>query len=171
MVPVRYAVRIRWQAAADPGWEVESHHGGFETAEDAALFANGLGDADVAALELGRGEFRLELTDGTVEALPPAAVTVWALESPTAGDGVATDTDFRRVPVEPPQLSKRGLDGGFVPLGYAVLGPGGEPLDVTIAIDGDLGTLNVTVDSPATDGEMPPPPVGDGLLFGVIPRA
>lgn len=162
-----FAARIRWQAEADPAWELETHHPGFSSAEDAALFANGYGDAGVADLRLDGGNLLLTLTDGSTAALAADGASVWHFAGAIDENTVARDVDFERVDLTFSALSSRGIDGGFVPLVYAVLGPNAEPLDVSINVD-ELGMLRVTVErNPA--GAPPPPDAS--LLFGVIPRA
>jgi hypothetical protein len=162
-----FSVRIRWQAEVDCAWELETHHTGFGTAEEAALFANGLAEGGLAHLRLERGELRLGFTDGSSAAMDPAAVTVWALAREAAGRPSAADIDFRRIDVALPVLSRRGLDGAFIALAYGVLDPERQPLDVRISLDEDLGTVDVSV---ATEGDNASADEGL-LLFGLIPRA
>lgn len=162
-----FSVRMRWQAEADCTWELETQHPGFPSAEEAALFANGLADVGVADLRLERGELRMVLADGSSMAIDPDAVTVWTLAKEAAGKRAATDADFSRVEVPLATLSRHGLDGAFVPLAYSVIGPDAEPIDVRILLDEDLGTMDVTValddDTVPSDQRL--------LLFGLIPRA
>ena len=71
-----FAARIRWQAVSDPALELETHHPGFDSAEDAALFANGIDARSAAGLALEGGVLRLRLTDGASEVIDAAWVTV-----------------------------------------------------------------------------------------------
>jgi hypothetical protein len=161
----RFTARIRWQADVDPTWEVETSHGGFETAEDAALFANGFLDAGADELRLESGRLRLTFTDRSTVELPESAVEVWRL--PDDGDDcqVADDRDFELVSVTMERLSAMGFDGGFTQLKYGVTDSAGAQVDVAISLN-ETGNLSVTVEDGATD------PVEDAsFAFGVIARA
>lgn len=160
-----FSVRVRWQAEADCAWELETHHGGFQSAEEAGLFANGFADVGIAELRLELGRLRLGLSDGSWTPMHPEAVTIWAIPAGRTDGRIATDADFRKMDVAITGLSEQGLDGGFIPLAYGVLGPDRQPVDVRILLDDDLGTVDVRVFDDWA-------PVEEGLLlFGVIPRA
>lgn len=161
-----FSVRVRWQAEADCAWEVETHHGGFASAEEAALFANGLADVAIVDLRLERGKLRLGFTDGSWTMMHPEAVTIWTLAKEAAAKRTAADTDFSKTDIPISTLSRHGLDGAFLPLAYGVLGPDRQPVDVRILLDEDLGTVDVRVsDDPPNDNDQ------GLLLFGLIPRA
>jgi hypothetical protein len=161
----RFTARIRWQADADPTWEVETLHEGFETAEDAALFANGFLDAGADELRLESGHLFLTLTDHSTSELSDTAVEVWRLLDDGGEYQIADDADFERAPVTIERLSAMGFDGGLTQIKYGVTNAAGMQVDVAIALN-ETGNLSVTVqarqDGAAEDASF---------AFGVIARA
>jgi hypothetical protein len=161
----RFVARIRWQADADPTWEIETAHGGFETAEDAALFANGFLEAGADELRLESGGLVLTLTDRSSSELPADAVQIWRLRDDGTDCQVADDQDFERVRISIERLSAMGFDGGFTQLKYGVTDSAGAQVNVVLGLN-ETGNLSVTVESaPAGPGE------DASFAFGIIPRA
>jgi hypothetical protein len=165
MTPRPFSARIRWQSDADPCYELETHHPGFATADDAALFANGFSAAGADELRLSDGALVLTLTDGSQVELPLEVVQVWRLQDDGQEIQVADDIDFQLAAVTFEELSSQGLDGGFVQVKYGVLDPDNEPLDVAVYLD-ETGLLGVTVHARGQDegGEA-------SFALGVITRA
>jgi hypothetical protein len=161
-----FVARLRWQADADPCWELETTHRGFATPEDAALFANGFADAGADELRLDSGRLALTMTDRSMIDLRPEAVQIWRLPDDGSDHQVADDVDFHRQSLTFGQLSAAGLDGGFIQIKYGVMTSAGEPVDVAISLD-ETGLLSVTVE------ERPLDEVDQGASFtlGIIPKA
>ena len=130
MAKERFTARIRWQADVDPTWELETAHPGFETAEDAALFANGFLEAGADTLRLESGRLYLTLTDHSSAELPVDAVQIWRLPDDGAECQVADDRDFERVPLSIERLSAMGFDGGFTQIKYGVTDTMGAQVNV-----------------------------------------
>lgn len=161
----RFVARIRWQADADPSWEIETSHGGFDTAEDAALFANGFLEAGADELRLESGRLLMTLTDGSCVELPADTAQIWRLPDDGNDCQVADDGDFERASISIDGLSAMGFDGGFTQIKYGVTDPAGGQVNVAIALD-ETGNLSVTVEAPR--GE---PPEDASFSFGIIARA
>lgn len=161
----RFVARVRWQADADPSWEIETAHGGFETAEDAALFANGFLEAGADELRLDSGRLLLTLTDRSSNELTAEAVQVWRLRDDGSDCQIADDQDFERLPISIERLSAMGFDGGFTPIKYGVTDPASVQVNVVLGLN-ETGNLSVTV-----QGSSPEPPDDASLAFGIIPRA
>ena len=68
-----FTARVRWQADADPAWELETSHGGFANPEQAALFANGFTNRAADELRLDDGRVCMTLTDGSTFELAAVA--------------------------------------------------------------------------------------------------
>jgi hypothetical protein len=161
----RFTARIRWQADADPTCEIETSHAGFETAEDAALFANGFLDAGADELRLESGHLFLTLTDRSTIELRQVTIDVWRLPDDGGDYQVADDNDFARTPITIERLSAMGFDGGFTQIKYGVTAAAGAQVDVSIALN-ETGNLTVTVETRPTE-----PTDGASFAFGVIARA
>jgi hypothetical protein len=146
-----FTARIRWQADADPSWEIETLHPGFETAEDAALFANGFLEAGAEELRLEGSRLLLSLADRTVQELSTDSIQVWRLPESAEDIRVADDADFQRVNVSLDQLSALGFDGGFMQIKYGVSDASGSQVVVVIETN-EIGNLSVTVEEPRDDG-------------------
>ena len=160
-----FVARIRWQADADPIWEVETTHGGFETAEDAALFANGFLEAGADELRLDSGRLHLTLTDHSSSELSAESVDIWRLRDDGTECQVADDHDFERMPISIERLSAMGFDGGFTQIKYGVTDATGAQVNVVLGLN-ETGNLSVTVENPVA------PPIEDAsFAFGIIPRA
>jgi hypothetical protein len=165
-MPDRFTARLRWQADADPCWELETAHSGFTTPEDAALFANGFAAAGADDLRLLAGRLVMTLTDGTMLDLHPDAVQIWHLPDDGQEHQVADDGDFRRSLLTLAELSEAGLDGGFNQIKYGVTTLTGEPVDVAINLD-DTGVLSLTVEERAADEVTQEA----SFILGIIPKA
>jgi hypothetical protein len=161
----RFTARIRWQADVDPTWEMETSHPGFETAEDAALFANGFLEAGADELRLESGRLILTLTDGTSVEPPADAVQIWRLPDDGTDCQIADDADFERTTISIERLSAMGFDGGFTQIKYGVTDGTGAQVDVAVELN-ETGNLSVTVEAPAPDSVE-----HASLAFGIIPRA
>lgn len=160
-----FTAHIRWQADVDPGWEIETSHPGFQSAEDAALFANGFLEAGADELRLASGRLSLSLTDRSSIDLPEDAVQVWRLPQSAEDIQIADDADFHLVSMNLSQLSALGFDGGFVQIKYGVTDAAGTQVQVGLSVN-ETGNLSVTVDE--TRDEMPE---AASFVFGIIPRA
>ena len=149
-----FTARIRWQADADPAWELETSHDGFADPEEAAFFANGLTNRAAVELRLEEGRVWLTLIDGSTFELAADVVQVWRLpEDGMEGEEhypVADDSDFYRVAMTFDELSAIGLDGGFAQIKYGVVDPNGAEVDVAISLD-ETGLLTVTVNEKTAD--------------------
>jgi hypothetical protein len=161
----RFVARIRWQADADPTWEIETAHGGFETAEDAALFANGFLEAAADELRLDAGRLFLTLTDHSSIELSSEAVQIWRLRDDGTDCQVADDRDFERVLISIDRLSAMGFDGGFTQIKYGVANSAGAQVNVVLRLN-EMGNLSVTVET-----ALPGRADDASFAFGIIPRA
>ncbi len=150
MSTAQFSARIRWQSEIDPCFELETRHGGFPGAEEAALFANGFSEAAALDLRLTTGRLVLSLTNGSEIELQQDSVQVWELPDSGEEYQVADDSQFQLVPLTLNQVSGRGLDGGFVALKYGVLGPDQAIADVTVEVD-ETGLPEVKVHEASDD--------------------
>jgi len=160
-----FTARIRWQADADPTWEIETAHEGFETAEDAALFANGFLDSGADELRLDAGRLLLTLTDHSTIELPSTAIQIWRLPDDGSDLQVADDMDFEKMSLSIERLSAMGFDGGFTQIKYGVTDAAGIQVNVVLRLN-ETGNLSVTVEAPPED--LPDPA---SFAFGIITRA
>ena len=161
----RFAALIRWQADADPSWEIETAHSGFGSPEDAALFANGFLDAGADELRLEGGRLYLTLSDHTCTEVPPDSVQVWRLRDDGTECQVADDLDFERASISIDRLSAMGFDGGFTQLKYGVTDAAGAQVNVVLRLN-ETGNLTVTVQATPRAA-----PEDASFAFGIIPRA
>lgn len=126
---------LRWGAVDAPEWEVETHHGGFETAEEACRFANST-PAGPESLRVTDEGSVIELSDGENEPLGP--YTLWKVSEHALGAGVAFDDDFDQVDVS---LEEAGLEKlTFRPRAWLVEGPQGA-VDLEVELDDRFGVL------------------------------
>jgi hypothetical protein len=163
-----FTARIRWRCERDHSWEVETWQGGFASAEDAALWANGFSEPAAAILALWRGKLELTLTDQESRILAPGSFHIWRLPDGFDRSVPADDSCFREVQGGGTDLlTDLGLDGEWQQIAYGVLGPQGETIDVILELD-DTGKLEVT-----TIEDWRGVLVGEGASFslGVVPRA
>jgi hypothetical protein len=160
-----FTAHIRWQADVDPGWEIETLHSGFDTAEDAALFANGFLEPGADELRLDCGHLSLTLTDHSSIDLVEEAIRIWRLPDSGEDFQVADDSDFQQISMTLAQLSALGFDGGFVQIKYGVTDTAGAQVQVALTLN-ETGNLSVTVE------EASPEPMEEAsFAFGIIPRA
>ncbi len=137
---------LRWQGP-DPSIEIETRHPGFDTPEDAALFANGLlPNAPIELHLVSRGLLELLKPDGHCVEWPAQGATVWALPADaTKGDELvlASDDDFKPHQFAdfafPPSAFGEYMQGQF-----AVLDRDGSPVDVVVELR-EHGHFRITV--------------------------
>jgi hypothetical protein len=137
-----YSVHVRWRVVEDPRWEIETGHLDCESAEAAALFANGLGPAALAGLECDRRCIVAVLNDGVRR--PCEVVGVWRLAA-YAGEPfeLVTDEDFEPVTLETLETLTP-ANRTFAPIRYCVYADGAA-LDVKVDLAEETGTVEVTV--------------------------
>ncbi len=146
MATTTYTAIIRWRGP-DPALELETTHTGFQTPEEAALYANGIPPRTPIGLQvLPDGTAVFTLNDYTETPCSREQLTVWALSpnvEATSDLIVACENDFE--PVHPGELAVRfSAQGDYLQVQYGVLDPNGTPLDVRIGWD-DGDHLRVTV--------------------------
>jgi hypothetical protein len=141
----RYVARIRWRHVADPFWEIDTRHHGFESWRVAACFANGLTEDGAAALSLHDGDLVLHLVNGRDARLEGGDAVIWErAEAPELPE----DLRFVRAAVGPRELSAMGLDGPFSPMRFGVDEVGIGPLDVRVEADTRRRAVLVTLARP-----------------------
>jgi hypothetical protein len=134
-----------------PEWEIDTRHGRFETAADAALAANGFGKNGIEELRLENRSLALIDICGRRIA-PQDDVTVWKLS-----DGhldLPCEMLFERVAYTVAELSALGLDGGFEARQYRVIenDSGREvPLRLTVG----RSRVLVVLDNRRADDDVP----------------
>jgi len=137
---------IRWRGP-DPEVEIETQHPGFETPEEAALFANGIPTASPQSLRLlSDTRIALVLGDGRCVQFILDTVTAWVLRpKPSSADAiVASDNDCCPRPLETlRQLPS--THGDYELAQYGVLEPDGDAVNVTVEL-AEGARLRVTVD-------------------------
>lgn len=142
----KFTAVVRWRGP-DPSIEIETRHPGFDTPEDAALFANAFGPNAPLALRLASvASVQLLKLDGRYVDWPAGRVTVWVLPSVAAAEDelvVTSDEDF-----EPHQLTDFSIPssavGDYEQAQYGVLDGNGSPVDVVVDWD-ETDHLRVTV--------------------------
>jgi hypothetical protein len=165
----RFAARIRWRRIADPDWEIDTRHPGFESWREAACFANGLTEEGACGLFLYEGVLVLQLVNGRDVIVEESEIVIWQREAPPDAT-LPKDSEFIRMALDLGQLSAMGLDGAFGPMRFGVDDVrGSQRIDVRVEADVRrrtvLVTLAVVSDGAETSGETLP-----GSLFDV-PRA
>lgn len=144
-LPGRFSARIRWRRVADPDWEIDTRHLGFESWREAACFANGLTEEGATALFLYDGVLVLQLVNGQDVIVEDSEIVVWQRENPTDG-GLPKDLEFIRAALVPEQLSAMGLDGAFSPMRFGVDDLcGSQRIDVRVEADVRRRTVLVTL--------------------------
>jgi hypothetical protein len=113
-----FTALVRWRSLEDSAFEIDTRHTGFESAEEAAMAANGLGCDGFAKLMLERGELFTVSVNGQ-RVLVEHEVVVWTM--PTAPLDLPDDLQFERVDESPGLLSAKGLDGAFEGRRFRVL--------------------------------------------------
>jgi len=162
----RYAARIRWRRGADPDWEIDTRHLGFESWRQAACFANGLIEEGACALFLYEGVFLLQLVNGRDVIIEGRDTVVWQRAN-SKDDALPDDSAFIRTAVDIDELSAAGLDGAFSPMHFGVDDlHGSERLDVRVEADARRRAVLVTLATTDT-GEEPTEEMCGGAIFDV----
>ena len=165
----RFAARIRWRRSADPDWEIDTRHLGFESWRQAACFANGLTEQGACALFLCEGVLVLQLVNGRDVIVEDSEIVVWQREGPPDAS-LPRDSQFIRAALGLRQLSAMGLDGPFSPMRFGVDDLcGSQRIDVRVEADARRRTVLVTL-AVAGDGAEAGGTAPIGALFDV-PRA
>jgi hypothetical protein len=165
----RYAARIRWRRAADPDWEIDTRHVGFESWRQAACFANGLIEEGACSVFLYEGVLLLQLVNGRDVIVESDDIIIWERTN-FPDDTLPEDSAFMRAALDLDELSAAGLDGPFSPIRFGVDDlHGSERLDVRVEADARRRAVLVTLAATHKRDE----PSGDtfaGAIFDV-PRA
>lgn len=141
----RFSARIRWSRTADPDWEIDTRHLGFESWRQAACFANGLTEEGATALFLYEGVLILQLVNGSDVIVDDSESVVWQRESPPDAS-LPKDLQFMRAALGLGQLSAMGLDGAFSPMRFGVDDlSGSQRMDVRVEADARRRTVLVTL--------------------------
>jgi hypothetical protein len=160
----RYVARIRWTFAADPDWEIDTRHVGFESWRQAACFANGLMEEGASALFLQDGVLVLELVNGRDGVVDGHETVIWQRMNPRSAV-VPDDLSFVRATVGPGELSAMGLDGALRPMRFGVDDlRGSSRLDVRVEADVGQRAVVMTLVLPTEDEEMEMTPFGRQLV-------
>lgn len=166
----RYAARIRWTCVADPDWEIDTRHFGFESWRQAACFANGLSEDGASALFLDEGRLILQLVDGRDLLLDENEATIWRRASDMSA-ALPENLRFLRDQAGLRKLSAIGLDGAFSPLRFGVddlRGP--VRLDVRVEADARKRAVTVTLAIPGREVRSEREEQAASALFD-LPRA
>jgi hypothetical protein len=144
-----FTARVRWRLLSDPRWEVETEHDGHGCAEDAALFANGLGPRALDGVELVGRELAARLADGTLQTC--AVTSVWWLPfEPADRLDLVDDDSFVAGDMSEFVAAVAASPTRLDPLRYCVF-CGSAAIDVKVAIADD-GSVEVTVfEEPSED--------------------
>ncbi len=130
---------------ADPDWEIDTRHLGFESWRHAACFANGLTEEGVCALFLYEGVMVLQLVNGREMLVDDGETVVWHRERPH--DAISPEeAPFFRTAVDLSQLSAIGLDGAFSAMYFGVDDlRDSRRIDVRVEADARRRTVLVTL--------------------------
>jgi hypothetical protein len=141
-----FIARIRWRSYVKKSWEIDTVHRGFASAEQAALFANGLGHAAIQMLWLERGRMWGELSDGRRFPVEDTEIAVWQL--PDDARELSEDCAFEKRQLSIVDLSREGLDGAFEARQFRIVtGVQGETnVEVRLNVDLARHVLRVTVE-------------------------
>jgi hypothetical protein len=165
----RYVARIRWRHVADPAWEIDTRHHGFESWRVAACFANGLTEDGATALSLQDGALILHRVNGQDARLDSSDAVIWE-RTEGSDPELPEELSFVRAAVGPRELSAMGLDGPFSAMRFGVDEVGGSgPLDVRVEADTRRRAVLVTLVKPRAAGAAGPEYLGSELFD--IPRA
>ena len=162
-----FAALIRWRSRVDPTWEIDTTHRGFLTAEQAALFANGVGQGALEALCLRNAQLTGQLANGLSVRIKAHEVLVWHM--PSDPEDLPEDSFFERVKRSFGDLSREGLDGEFHATKFRILKESAGAEDVKVRLDVDLkrNVLRVTVEGTELRTERDE----NDTLFGRVPTA
>ena len=163
----RFTAIIRWRGP-DPTIELETRHPGFQSPEEAALFANVIPPESPLALRLAAGPtIELLQPDGRYVSFPPTDACVCRLPLGALSTHeivVANDNDF-----EPHAFSEflfpASALGDYDQAQYAVLDQAGNPLDVVVEWD-EAEHLKVTVQETSVSDEPE-----TTFVLGALPQA
>jgi hypothetical protein len=137
--------RIRWRCFADPQWEIDTHHHGFETWRLAACFANGLTEEGASALSLHDGTLILHLVNGRDLVVESRDALIWQ-QADRSETTVPDDLSFIRAEVGARELSSMGLDGPFRAMWFGIDEVGRKVrLDVRVEADTRRRAVLVTL--------------------------
>ncbi len=162
----RYAARIRWRRAADPDWEIDTRHVGFESWRQAACFANGLIEEGACSLFLYEGVLLLQLVNGRDVIVESDDIIVWERAAPP-NNALPEDSGFMRAALDLDELSAAGLDGPFSPTRFGVDDlHGSERLDVRVEADARRRAVLVTL-ATTEKGDEPTEEMFGGAIFDV----
>ena len=151
---------------ADPDWEIDTRHPGFESWRQAACFANGLTEEGACALFLYEGVLVLQLVNGRDVIVEESEIIVWQRESPPEAT-LPKDFEFMRTALDLAHLSAMGLDGAFSPMRFGVDDLcGSQPIDVRVEADARRRTVLVTL-AVVSDGAEASGEALSGTLFDV----
>jgi hypothetical protein len=158
---------IRWRGP-DPAVEIETQHPGFDSPEEAALFANGIPPASPIGLHLAADASAvLLLSDDREIPCPSENIAFLAIPSNRLDNTdlfVANDTDFE--PLALAEVTARtSAHGDYVQAQYGVLDPNNAPLDVQVDWD-ETDRLRVTVAE-----SSPSPTTEPTFCLGAFPEA
>lgn len=162
-----YTAVILWRGP-DPAFEIETHHPGFDSPEEAALFANGIPPSSPIGLHLSAdASIVLVLTDDREVPCLAQNITVWRLPPRLFAETdllIANDNDFEPFPL-PELATKPSAHGDYVQAQYGVLDPNNAPLDVQVDWD-EADRLRVTVAEPPLPATAEPT-----FSLGALPEA
>ena len=167
--PGRYVARIRWRRGAEPEWEIDTRHPGFESWRLAACFANGLTEDGAAALSLHEGSLILHLVNGQDARIERGDAVIWE-RMEQANPELPEELSFIRAAIGPRELSAMGLDGPFTPMRFGVDEIGGSArLDVRVEADTRRRAVLVTLIKPSDVDGVGAEYLASGLFD--VPRA
>ena len=127
-----FSALVRWRSEGNGAWEIDTRHSGFDSAEEAAMAANGLGCSGFAKLVLERGDLFTIGVNGQ-RLLVDTEIVVWTMAAAPAD--LPEDLQFERVDETPGLLSAEGLDGLFEARRFRVLdNESGRDVSVRLAV-------------------------------------
>ena len=169
MPALTYTAIIRWRGP-DPTLELETRHPGFQSPEEAALYANGIPPRAPVGLYLDpEGTAIFLLNDDTEMPCPPEQLMALVV-SQDCGDvddvTVVYDEDFELLP-RGELVIRYAAHGDYLQAQYGVLDANEIPLDVRVDWD-DTNRLRVTVIDTLGAASQDTKQV---LAFGILPDA
>ncbi len=161
-----FSALIRWRGP-DPTVEIETRHHGFDSPEEAALFANAFAPGAPLALRLRAGEdVELLMPEGHYLPHPASDTTVWTIPGLSAAEfeiTVTDDGDFEPFPFAGFPF-EGSAHGQYEQAQYAVLAQDGSRVNVTLDWD-DFDHLRVTVEESVPTDPTPT------FALGSLPKA
>jgi hypothetical protein len=144
----RFIARIRWRRVAEPSWEIDTRHHGFESWRVAACFANGLSEDGASTLSLQDGALILHLVNGRDVRIASSDAVIWERTERSDLD-MPEELGFIRAALGPREMTALGLDGPFTAMRFGVDEAGGStPLDVRVEADTRRRAVLVTLIKP-----------------------